>query len=112
MKAHLKNYRQSPRKVRLLASLIQGKRADLATIQLDNYIKRGSLPMKKLLLSAVSNSGRPASELMVRSATVDKGIVMKRFTPRAFGRASQILKKCSHISIELAPITKTNSETK
>ena len=111
MKAVLKNYRQSPRKVRLLAGLIQGKRADLATVQLDNFIKRGSLPMKKLLASAVANSGKSASELVVKSARVDKGMVMKRFTPRAFGRASQILKKCSHIMIELSPvnITKTNS---
>ena len=117
MKASLKNYRQSPRKVRLLATLIQGKRADVADVQLDNYIKRGSLPMKKLLASAIANSGIPASELMVKSATVDKGVVMKRFKPRAFGRAAQILKKCSHIAIELsnistAKITKTNLKTK
>lgn len=109
MKAVLKNYRQSPRKVRLLATLIQGKRADVATAQLDNFVKRGSLPVKKLLASAIANSGMSASELIVKSATVDKGIVMKRFTPRAFGRASQILKRSSHISIELSPINKTNN---
>ncbi len=108
MKAVLKNYRQSPRKVRLLASLIQGKSASIAINQLDNYIKRGALPMKKLLNSAIANSGKDASELMVASARVDKGMVMKRQMPRAFGRASQILKKCSHIIIEL----KDNKESK
>ncbi len=102
MKATLKNYRQSPRKVRLLATLIQGKRADIAKIQLDNFIKRGSLPMKKLLESAIANSGKKAEDLVVKSARVDKALVMKRFMPRAFGRASQILKKSSHIVIELA----------
>jgi large subunit ribosomal protein L22 len=99
MKAVLKNYRQSPRKVRLLASLIQGK--SVATTQLEHYIKRGALPMKKLLSSAVANSGKDPSSLIVKSARVDKGMVMKRQMPRAFGRASQILKKCSHIIIEL-----------
>jgi large subunit ribosomal protein L22 len=102
MKATLKNYRQSPRKVRLLATLIQGKRADIAKVQLENFIKRGSLPMKKLLDSAIANSGKKAEELVVKSARVDKALVMKRFMPRAFGRASQILKKSSHIVIELA----------
>ena len=103
MKATLKNYRQSPRKVRLLASLIQGKSADIAKVQLENYIKRGSLPVKKLLESAIANSGLKAEDLVVKSARVDKALVMKRFMPRAFGRAAQILKKSSHIMIELAP---------
>lgn len=102
MKAELKNYRQSPRKVRLLATLIQGKNAQVALTQLDHFVKRGSLPMKKLLSAAVANSGKNASELIVKSATVNKGVVMKRFMPRAFGRASQILKRSSHIAIKLA----------
>lgn len=108
MKAVLKNYRQSPRKVRLLASLIQGKSVIVAIDQLDHYIKRGALPMKKLLSSAVANSGKDINTLVVKSARVDKGMVMKRQMPRAFGRASQILKKCSHIIIEL----KDNKENK
>lgn len=101
MKAKLTNYRQAPRKVRLLASLIQGKTADQALVQLEHYVKRGSLPMKKLLQSAIANSGKDAKDLVVSSARVDKGLVIKRYMPRAFGRAAQILKKCSHIVIEL-----------
>lgn len=110
MKAVLKNYRQSPRKVRLIADLIKGKNAAVAMQQLDHYIKRGSLPMKKLLVQAVANSGKKAEELVVKNATVDKGLVMKRFTPRAFGRASQILKKSSHIAIELAEAKTTTKK--
>lgn len=102
MKAVLKNYRQSPRKVRLIASLIQGKSVNVAINQLDNYIKRGSLPIKKLVMSAAANSGKPLDTLMIKSARVDKGMVMKRMMPRAFGRGAQILKKCSHIVVELA----------
>ena len=108
MKAVLKNYRQSPRKVRLLATLIQGKNAEIALNQLKHFIKRGALPMQKLLLSAVANSGKSAKELLVKSATVDKGLVMKRFKPRAFGRAAQILKKSSHIAIQLADVDSAN----
>ena len=104
MKALLKNYRQSPRKVRLIASLIQGKSVNVAMNQLDHFIKRGALPMKKLVLSAIANSGKNPDTLLIKSARVDKGMVMKRQMPRAFGRASQILKKCSHIIVELGDI--------
>ena len=101
MKATLKNYRQAPRKVRLIVDLIKGKRVDIALSQLDQLIKRGSLPMKKLLLSAVANSKKSPESLVVDIATVDKGVVMKRSMPRAFGRAFPIHKHTSHITINL-----------
>lgn len=101
MKAILKNYRQSPRKIRLIADLVRGKSVSAAIIQLDLLIKRGSLPVKKLLLNAINNSGKSPNDLIVKTIQVNKGLVMKRFTPRAFGRASQILKRSSHITIEL-----------
>lgn len=106
MKAVLKNYRQAPRKVRLIATLIQGKNAQVALNQLDHFIKRGSLPMKKLLLSAIANSGKNPESLVVKSARVDKGLVAKRLDPRAFGRAYQMQKRSSHIAIELADAKK------
>ena len=84
MKATLKNYRQAPRKVRLIATLIQGKKVDVALYQLTAMIKRGALPIKKLLENAIHNSGKDASALVVKSATVDKGVVLKRSMPRAF----------------------------
>jgi large subunit ribosomal protein L22 len=102
MKAQLNNYRQAPRKVRLITSLVQGKSAAQAQAILSALIKRGALPIKKLLDSAVANAGAPASELIVKSATVDKGVVIKRWMPRAMGRAFPIHKHTSKVVIELA----------
>lgn len=103
MKASLNNYRQAPRKVRLIADLIKGKSASQAQGILSHLIKRGALPMKKLLDSAVANAGVPAETLIVKSATVDKGAVIKRWMPRAMGRAFPIHKHTSKVVIELAP---------
>jgi large subunit ribosomal protein L22 len=103
MKASLKNYRQAPRKIRLITTLVQGKSAVQAQAILSALIKRGALPIKKLLDSAIANAGVPAAELVVKSATVDKGVVNKRWMPRAMGRAFPIHKHTSHVHIELAP---------
>ena len=110
MKASLNNYRQAPRKVRLIADLIKGKSAVQAQGILTHLIKRGALPMKKLLDSAIANAGGDASNLVVKNATVDKGVIMKRFMPRAMGRAFPIHKHTSKVVIELA--TKTVKESK
>ncbi len=110
MKASLNNYRQAPRKVRLIADLIKGKSAAQAQGILSHLIKKGALPMKKLLDSAVANAGVSADALVVKSATVDKGTVIKRWMPRAMGRAFPIHKHTSNVVIEL---TKKNvSESK
>ncbi len=105
MKASLKNYRQAPRKVRLITDLVKGKSADKAQAMLGALVKRGALPIKKLLDSAVANSGVKASELIVKNATVDKGVVIKRWMPRAMGRAFPIHKHTSKVSIELVKKT-------
>ena len=102
MKAQLNNYRQSPRKVRLITDLVKGKQADKAQAILKLLIKRGALPIKKLLDSAVANSGIEPSKLIVKSARVDKGVVIKRSMPRAMGRAFPIHKHTSKVVIELA----------
>ncbi|ETB64036.1 TPA: 50S ribosomal protein L22 [Candidatus Nomurabacteria bacterium] len=104
MKAFLKNYRQSPRKVSLVAGLIKGKRVTEAFVLLKSLPKRASLPVSKLLQSAVSNAkaeGVGTENLYVKNITVDKGIVMKRTMPRARGSASRINKRTSHILINL-----------
>jgi large subunit ribosomal protein L22 len=110
MKASLNNYRQAPRKVRLIATLIQGKTAIQAQGILAHLIKRGALPMKKLLDSAVANSGVSADALIVKSARVDKGVVIKRWMPRAMGRAFPIHKHTSHVIIELAKVVTKESK--
>ncbi len=102
MKAHLKNYRHAPRKVRLVTDLVKGKSVEQAEAMLTHLIKKASLPIKKLLLSAVANAKVPASDLYVKSITVDKGTVLKRWMPRAMGRAFPIHKHTSKVSIELA----------
>lgn len=100
--AKLSNYRQSPRKVRLIADLIRGKSAERALALLANLPKRGSDPMQKLLKSAIANAKVPASELYVSGIEVNGGMVFKRSMPRARGRASAIRKKTSHITLALA----------
>jgi large subunit ribosomal protein L22 len=105
MKAVLKNYRQSPRKVRLVANLIKGKSADRALLELSYLPKRAGKPLEKLLRSAVANAkrdGLTAEDLIIKKMTVDKGIVLKRMMPRARGSAAQILKRMSHITLELS----------
>lgn len=108
MKASLNNYRQSPRKVRLVTDLVKGKSVEVAGALLTHLIKRGSLPIKKLLDSAVANAGVPASELYVKSARVDKGKVLKRWMPRAMGRAFPIHKHTSKVIIELDNLANKN----
>jgi len=105
MKAFLKNYRQSPRKVRLLADLIRGKRAEEALNTLSFTTKRGILPMKKLLESAIANAKHndklDRGNLFVKEIRVDQGVTLKRSMPRAHGRATPINKRTSHIEIVL-----------
>ena len=105
MKASRNNYRQAPRKVRLIADLIKGRSAREAQGMLSHLIKRGALPMKKLLDSAIANSGVPADTLVVKNATVDKGTVIKRWMPRAMGRAFPIHKHTSKVVIELGEVS-------
>ncbi len=104
MKASLKNYRQSPRKVRLIADLVRGKKVDKALATLKFVNKRAALPFEKLINSAVANAtsqGVPADTLIIEKVAVDKGTVLKRFIPRARGSASRINKRNSHITIAL-----------
>jgi large subunit ribosomal protein L22 len=103
MKAFLKNYRQSPRKVRLVADVIRGKEVGKALETLKFVNKRAALPVEKLIRSAVANAKNSGETrtLVVKSIAVDKGTVMKRFMPRARGAASRINKRSSHITIEL-----------
>lgn len=105
MKASLKNYRQAPRKVRLIANLIKGKGVAIAEIELKHLAKRGALPMEKLLASAVANAkvlGADVENLIVKDVRVDKGLVMKRMMPRAMGRGAPIHKKTSHVLLTLS----------
>jgi large subunit ribosomal protein L22 len=118
MKAFLKNYRQSPRKVRLVAGLIKGKSVAEAIAELDFLAKRAGLPIKKLLLSAVANAkqmGIEMDNLFIKELRVDKGIVMKRMMPAAMGTGHRINKRTSHLNLLLAekvvPVKNSKRET-
>ncbi len=104
MKASLSQYRQSPRKVRLVADMIRGKDANTALTILTLVPKKAGLPIKKLLQSAISNAkngGADVDTLVVKEMRVDGGVVMKRQMPRAFGRAYVIKKRTSHVNLVL-----------
>ncbi|MEK7505110.1 MAG: 50S ribosomal protein L22 [Patescibacteria group bacterium] len=106
MKAALYRYRQSPRKVRLVANLVAGKRVAEALKQLEFLPKRAALPLAKLIKSAVANAVNnlkmSADHLIVKNLTVDKDVVLKRFRPRARGSASRINKRTSQVRVILA----------
>ena len=105
MKAILKNYRQSPRKVRLLADVVRGKKVSEALAVLKFVDKRAAGPFAKVIASAVANAvatGKSAENLIIKKVSVDKGTVLKRSMPRARGSASKINKRNSHIAVELS----------
>jgi large subunit ribosomal protein L22 len=106
MKAILSNYRQSPRKVGLVAGLIRGKTVAQARIALKFANKRASLPVAKLLESAVANAKNAGisnvESLKIQEIQVNKGTVLKRSLPRARGSASRLNKRSSHVSIILS----------
>jgi len=104
MKAALNNYRQSPRKVRVVADLMRGKSAADALRTLTFTTKRSVSPLKKLLESAIANAknaGVDTTNLIVKEVQVNAGVTLKRIMPRAMGSASRINKRTSHITIVL-----------
>lgn len=104
MKASLTNYKQSPRKVRLVADMIRGKRVSVARDSLVFLAKKSSPEIIKLLNSAIANArqkGMNPDDLIVKSISVDKGSVIKRSMPKARGRAAAIHRTMSHVNIEL-----------
>ncbi len=105
MKAILKNYRQSPRKVRLVAKAVRGKSASQAAMILDFMPKRAADPIKKLIDSAVANArvnnGIDIADLVVKNIEINQGVTLKRYRPRARGSAYRINKRTSHIVVTL-----------
>ncbi len=106
MKAELKNHRQSPRKVRLVASLVRGKSVDRALTELQFLGKRAAHVFEKLIRSAVANASHnfntSSDKLMIKNLSVTKGPTLKRMMPAARGTAHRINKRTSIINLELA----------
>jgi large subunit ribosomal protein L22 len=105
--AKLKYLRITPRKVRVVADLIRGKKVGAALNMLAYVEKRAAEPLAKLLRSAVANADQASKgqldvdALHVKELLVDQGPSLRRFMPRAMGRAFKVLKKTSHIVITL-----------
>ena len=103
--AHMYHLRMSPRKVRLVADVVRGKSVAEAETILSFLPKLAAEPLKKLLHSAVANAthnfSADATDLMIAALTVDPGSMLKRFTPKAFGRAAPIRKRSCHIHLTL-----------
>jgi len=106
VKAQAKYIRIAPRKTRLVIDLIRGLDIDLALNQLAFSQKRAAKPIIKLIKSAVANAEHnfelKADNLYIKTIIVNSGPTLKRWKPRAFGRAAPIRKKTSNIALVLA----------
>ncbi|PIS40485.1 MAG: 50S ribosomal protein L22 [Candidatus Kerfeldbacteria bacterium CG08_land_8_20_14_0_20_43_14] len=104
-KAILRNIRISPRKIRLVADLLRGKPVNQAMDILRDLSKGSARPLLKLLQSAVANVKQKMSttedKLKISSITVDMAPRLKRYKPKAMGKADTILKHASHIILTL-----------
>jgi len=104
--ARLRNEPTSPRKMRLLADLIRGKEVELALNMLKFSTKHPSVPLEKLLLSAIDNwkqknEGQDveSANLYVKTIFVDGGRMLKRMLPAPQGRAYRVRKRSNHVTI-------------
>jgi len=109
IKVELKHLRIAPRKVRLVADLVRGKRVDKAQAILKFTIKRGADKILKLLNSAIANAKNSfeldSANLYISKITVDGGPMLKRWRARSRGMAARIEKRTSHITLVLDEIT-------
>lgn len=104
--AFLRYLRMSPRKVRLVVDAVRGLPVEAAETKLLFIKKDAALPVLKLLRSAIANAEHNAhldkKDLIIQKITADGGPTVKRFRPRAFGRAAPIRKRTTHIKIVLS----------
>jgi large subunit ribosomal protein L22 len=114
-KAVARHVRVTPMKARRVVDLIRGKQAVEAVSVLQFAPQSASDPVRKVLQSAIANARVKADQaaeafderdLVIREAFVDEGPTMKRFRPRAQGRAARINKRTSHITVVVAPSEK------
>ena len=116
-RASARHVRVTPQKARRVVDLIRGKQATEAVAVLRFAPQAASEPIRKVLESAIANARVSADRnseafdertLVIQSAFVDEGPTMKRFRPRAQGRASRINKRTSHITVVVAPTGKAS----
>ena len=110
--ATLSNFRQAPRKMRMVADTIRGKKVSDVLINLDFTAKKASLPLKNLILSALANAKNldiPTENLIVKTIKVDSGSILYRRRPAARGSAHPIRKRTSAIFVELGEAEKSEN---
>ncbi len=116
VKAQLNRLRIAPRKVRLVADLIRGQKVEKALLLLENTVKRSSDPLKKLLLSAVANAENNfklnKDNLYITEIQIGEGPTLKRWMPRAYGRASKILKRTSNVNLIVEEVKEKDEKRK
>ena len=104
-RAVAKYVRISPQKARIVANLVKGKQVEDALNLLTFTPKKGASLIKKVVESAIANAQQKGEvdvdTLYIDTLRVDEGPKLKRFTPRAMGRATMILKRTSHITVML-----------
>lgn len=102
--AKLNNYPTSPRKMRLLADLIRGMQVEKAMAILDHNPKHPAVPLRKLVISAISNwkaknEGADENTLIVKTIMVDGARVIKRMRPAPQGRGYRVRKRSNHVTV-------------
>lgn len=105
VRAQLKNYRVSPQKVRSVAKTVRGLNVDEALVRLRSGVRKSNEALATLIASAVANAENnfkmDRNALFISEMIVDEGSILKRWMPRAHGRATKIMKRTSHVSIVL-----------
>ena len=108
VKASARYVRIAPRKARLIADQVRGMHIEKARALLQFSPRGAALPIHKLIDSAAANAENNhdliGDEMRVASITVDEGPTLRRFRPRAMGRATPINKRTSHIRVALTPV--------
>lgn len=102
--AKLNNYPTSPRKMRLLADLVRGMQVEKALAVLEHNPKHPAVPLRKLILSAISNwktknEGADENNLVVKTIMVDGARVIKRMRPAPQGRGYRVRKRSNHVTV-------------
>lgn len=103
-KATLSNFRQAPRKMRLVVNAVRGKTVAEALVNLDFIAKKAASPVKTLIMSALANAKAldiPTENLIVKTIKVDGGKIMYRRMPAARGSAHPIRKRTCSVFVEL-----------
>ena len=104
-KAKAKHLRMTPRKMRVVAKQIRGKGVQAVIDYLNFCKRRAATPILKVVKSALANAeqkgGIDVDNLYLKTVLVDDGPTMRRWMPRARGMATKVLKRTSHVSIEL-----------